>query len=270
MKKVLIIILSVIIVLILGLGIMKDSLAKFAVVAGAKSVAGLKVEMEKFHIGIIKSKVDIKGLKVYNSKEFGGELMLDVPEVYVDFYLFKMLKKNIHLEDLRVHMKQCTLVTNEKGILNFNALARGNDPKKDEKKSKDDDKKKKEKSESKILIDNFSLKAEKLVHKDYSNGDKPKVKEFDLKINEQRKDVTDMTLFITSLTTTILAKTTLGSLDDLTGGLLGDAAGLTGDAAKGAINLTGDAAKGVLNVGSDTLDAAGKAIDVINIFNKKD
>lgn len=270
MKKVLLIVLSVFVVLVLGIGLLKDHLAKFAVVAAAKSVAGLKVEMEKFHIGILSSKLDIKGLKVYNSEDFGEDLMLDIPELYVDYYLFKLLSKNIHLSDLRVHLKQCTLVTNDKGVLNFTALAQGEG---EEKEAKEEQKEKtttEKKEDIKLQIDNFSLVAEKLVHKDYSKSEKAKVKEFELKINEKRTNVTDIKLFATSLATTILAKTTLGNIDDLTGGLLGDAAGLTGDAAKGAINLTGDAAKGVLNVGGDTLDVAGKAIDAINIFKKKD
>ena len=173
MKKVIKIIALVLIVVVVG-SFFKDVLIKSAVESGVKIVTGLKLSISSFRVGLINTMVGIKNLKLYNPAGFKDRVMLDMPEIYVDYNLGAIMKGKIHLEDLKINMNEFVVVKNEKGELNLDSLKVVQSSKKKEAPKTSG----KAAKIPEIQIDSMELKIGRVIYKDYSKGgDKPVVQE---------------------------------------------------------------------------------------------
>ena len=121
MKKKWKIIIAVLVALIV-IPVFKDLIIKVAVEKGVEAVTGLKISMRGLNVGIFRSAVSIKGLRVFNPRQFKDRVMVDMPEIYVDYDLPAIFGGNIHLRDLRIDLKDFVVVKNDKGDLNLNSL----------------------------------------------------------------------------------------------------------------------------------------------------
>lgn len=252
MKKILLVIFLFIFVLVGGFLATKNVLIKKAIQIGAKVIAGVHVDMKKFNLGIIDPKLGIWGLKVYNPNGFDNNPMLSMPEIYVDYKIMPLItQKRVVVNDIRIHLEEIVVVKNKAGLVNFSSLGKAGKKKEEDKKEmvKKEDEKKEKTETPKIEIAKLSLKAERLVFKDYSKGAEPEIKTFELKIDEQAKNITNLNLYITTVSTMILAKTTLGNLADLGGETIGAAV----DAGAAILGGGSDTTKKVLDVGAGAL-----------------
>ena len=100
MKK-LITIAVVVIAVLVGVLVVKDAVIKTAVEKGAEMVTGLRLTMSGFSAGILRSVVNIRGLKLYNPKGFTDPVMVSMPEIYVAYDLPAILGGTIHLKEAR-------------------------------------------------------------------------------------------------------------------------------------------------------------------------
>lgn len=215
MKRISIIII-VILALLAGLIFAKNIIAKNAVSAGVKAIAGLNLSMKSMDVGIFKSLIRIKELKLYNPSGFPDKLMLNMPEIYVDYNLGAFFKKKVHFEEIRLNLKEFVVVKNEKGELNLNALKVVQD-----KKEKKVSQEKKEKTKMpEFKIDVLELKIGKVIFKDYSQGTQLKIKEFNVNIDERYENITNAYAFASLIVTKALMNTTIGSLANFDLGLL--------------------------------------------------
>ena len=85
-------------------------------------MTGLKLSIRSMDVGVFKSLIGINGLQLHNPEGFEDKLMIDLPEIYVDYNLGAFMKGKTHLEEARLHLKEFTVVKNEAGVLNLNAL----------------------------------------------------------------------------------------------------------------------------------------------------
>ncbi len=174
---------------IVGLILFRNVLIKNAVTIGASQVMGAKVTLDSFKMGIFKQSVRIKGFKIYNPKGFPKEILIDIPEVSVDYSLPDLLGGKIHLPLLVVNLKEMSVVKNKEGLLNVNALkvAQKDDeaPKEDKKEKK---KSKKKSKPLKMQIDEMKLVVGQVVYKDFTKGD-PKIEVTDVGIDKTFKNI---------------------------------------------------------------------------------
>ena len=75
------IILAAILILILA----KNLIAKVAIESGTRMITGLQLKLDKFDISFIKNSVEMKGLKLFNPKDFEDRVMVDLPHIFVDY-----------------------------------------------------------------------------------------------------------------------------------------------------------------------------------------
>ena len=216
-------IIVVILVLLVVLVSAKNIIAKNAVQAAVKAITGLNLSMKSLNVGIFKSLISINGLKLYNPVGFTDKLMVDIPEIYVDYDLGAFFKKKIHLEEMRLNLKEFIVVKNKEGQLNLDAL-KAVQTKKEEKPAQE----KKEKAQMpELKIDLLELKIGKALFKDYSQGTQPKVKEFSLNINERYENITDPYALVSLIVTKALINTTIGNLANFDLGPLKEEMGQT-------------------------------------------
>ena len=178
MKKILIGSLVLILILFILVIAARNFIVQTLVTKGIEALAGVKVEMQKINIGLISPTVEISSLKVYNPSGFANRLMADIPLIYVDYDLGGFLKNRVHLNKIKIEIRELSVVLNEQGKLNFNSLAMlmpkpgGNKP-------------------PEVNIDELYLKIGKVGYKGYFSVIGAKEMEFNPNIEETFKDVTN-------------------------------------------------------------------------------
>lgn len=212
MKKVFIVlgvIVAVIVVLVAG----RNFFVKAAVESGVKALTGLSLEMAKLDIGLFNTTLQIKGLKLYNPAGYPDRLMVDLPEVYVDYSLRAFLKGRVYLPEVRLNLKEFMVVKNAKGELNLNSLAVMQQQKEGKAPAASEGEKKPAAPMPEMRVDLLRLDIGTVVYKDYSGGrSEPKVQTFEVNIHQTYKDITNPQAFVSLIMVKALANTTIAGL----------------------------------------------------------
>ncbi|MFV1975152.1 MAG: hypothetical protein ACC651_05350, partial [Candidatus Scalindua sp.] len=122
MKRKIIIIPAIVLVIIIALFFGKNMIIKTAVTTGVKAMTGLDLSIRSMNVGVFKSLIGINGLQLHNPQGFEDELMIDLPEIYVDYHLGAFMKGKTHLEEVRLNLREFIVVKNEAGELNLDSL----------------------------------------------------------------------------------------------------------------------------------------------------
>ena len=208
MKREVITIPAIVLVLLIALFFGKNVVIKTSVTAGVRTMTGLKLSIRGMDFGIFKTLIGINELQLYNPSGFVDKLMIDCPEIYVDYDLGAFMKGRTHLEEVRLHLKEFIVVKNEAGELNLDSLKV---VKEEEKEVIDEGKKEKTKTRE-LQIDVLELRIDKVVYKDYSKGTPPKVKEYNVNIDDRFENITDPKTFGRLIIVKALKNTTIASL----------------------------------------------------------
>ena len=263
MKKrylILIIILCVFLVLIIG----KNMVIKHVLAGGVKTLTGLKMHIDKTDVGVFSTKIALEGLTLYNPKDFPDKVMIEMPELYVDYDLGAMFKKNVHLSELRINLKEFVVVRNKDGLLNLDSLKVVKETKQES--AQPDKKVKKAKPDGSFQIDVMSLKIDKVIFKDYSVGDKPKITEYPVNINEKFTNINDPKKVANVIIVKAVLNTAIGRLTSFDVNALATSAS---DTLKGATKIVGSTAGAAVDTGKKaaktatetTKQVGGKAVD---------
>lgn len=261
MKNNIIKVLVIALAVILLLGFTKDIIAKVSVEHGVQFVTGLKLSIKNFNIGLIKTLVGIKELKLYNPPEFKDKVMLDMPEIYVNYNLPAIFKGKVHLEEIRIDLKEFVVVKNEKGELNLNSIKVVKEQKtKEEKKPAETQKPKKKGKAPQIQIDTLVLKVGKVIYKDYSKGGEPQVQEFNIALDERFENIDNPNAVVSLIIVKALMNTTVGRL---TGFDIKGLEGTIGDTLATAQEVTAGAQETVAQTTKQAAEAAKKTTDTV-------
>ncbi|MFH1858381.1 MAG: hypothetical protein ABH845_05720 [Candidatus Omnitrophota bacterium] len=263
---------AILLVLCVALAVAKDVAAKVIVSGGVKLMTGLTLNIRSMNVGVLRTLIAIKDMKLYNPRGFHDKVMADIPELYVDYDLGAFLRKKVHFEKMKLHLKEFLVVKNEKGELNLDALKMVKAKKKTADKVPVAEKEKTKMPE--MRIDVLELKIEKVIYKDYSRGTPPSVQEFEVNINERYEDITDPYMFgslivVKALMNTTIARLTnfdLGPLKTQATGALTKATGIATETFDKAKTQATEALTKTSEVGKEAAakagEAASKATDV--------
>jgi hypothetical protein len=249
MKKIHVVVI-VIAVVILALIIGKNMVIGSIIKGGIKSLTGLGMSIDKTDVGLVSTRIGLEGIKVYNPPEFADKMMMDMPELYVDYNLFQLLKKKVHLQELRIDLKEFVVVKNKDGKLNLNSLKVVKDTKKEAEAPKEEPAKKTE-----FMIDVMKLKIDKVVFKDYTAGDKPKITEYPIKINEEFTNIDDPKKVANVIIAKAVMNTAIARLTDFDVNALASSAS---DTLKSATKVVGQTAGAAVDTGKKAADSAVK------------
>lgn len=170
-------------VVLLGLGILRNSIFKGIVTAGSSHVLGAKVHIDSFVVGIFKSEIKIKGFKVYNPEGFPKGLLIDVNEIYVQYDRGALFKGKIHLPLIVLDLEEMVVVKNKNGELNVDSLKIVKDMEKS--KGEKATKKKKTFKQMPLQIDQARLDLGNVIVKDYTKGDNPIVLAYEIGVKDE-------------------------------------------------------------------------------------
>ena len=208
MKRWMYVVIAVLAIL-MAISAFKDNIIKFSIEKGVEEVTGLKLSMSSLKVGLIRTRIDIEGLKMYNPGGYEDKIMLEMPRIAIDYDLPSYFRGVIHFKEITVDMKEFIVEKNSKGELNLDALNIGSEGAAQPKQAESE---KGEKGPGKTLqIDKLALKAGKVYYKDYSVSP-PTVKEFDVDIDEEYQNITDLQSLISIIMVKTLTKTTVSQL----------------------------------------------------------
>ena len=211
LKKIFMVLLVILVVLFLT----RNIIAKAVVEKGVRLVTGLQLNIQSFNIGVVNTLVGIKKLRLLNPAGFKDPVMLDVPEVYVDYDLGAIMGGNLHLEEMRLNIKEFIVVKNKQGKVNVNSLK----PVKAKEEAKTRRAPKKEVpakgKKGGMQIDVLELKVGKVVYKDYSKGGAPTVREFNINLNERYENIANPQGLVKLIVAKALMNTAIAALADI-------------------------------------------------------
>ncbi len=245
-------VLIVIVAILAAAALMKNLIIQNVLAAAISKVAHVPARVGSTKVSFSAASASVKDFRLMNPSGFKDRVMLDIPLISIDFNPADLWKGLIHFEELRLDLKEVVVVRNKDGRMNIDAVK----PKESEKRDavkKDEAKKQGKGKPAKLQIDKLYLSVGRVVYKDYTQGDKPKVEEFNVNIRDrvytniqEPRGLVSLILVETLTKTTLsrLGTIDLGSLESeatraLTGslGLAGDGAKTLEDTAKGIIGL---------------------------------
>jgi hypothetical protein len=131
-------------------------------------------------VGIFRHCVRINNFIVYNPRGFSRSILVELPEIYVDYDLGSLLKGKLHLSRLDVDLKELGLEKNKEGKMNVDSLklVQRQEPKQPAKKPME------------MQVDLFNLQVGRIVSKDYSGAGEPSIKVYGINLNKSYKNIT--------------------------------------------------------------------------------
>jgi hypothetical protein len=198
MKKLAITVAVILGIIIGGVIIFKDTIARYSVSQGVKAVTGLTLEMGSLDIGVFKPVVTVIDMKLFNPPDYPDKLMADIPVFSADYDFGAFLKGKVHLRELRINLKNLEVVKNEKNRVNLESLEalkpKGTGP------------------APEIKIDKLVLDIGKVSYKGYSRFFKPTISEFNLNIHETYENIDNPQSLVKIILAKALLNTTIGDL----------------------------------------------------------
>jgi uncharacterized protein involved in outer membrane biogenesis len=237
--------------LILLLVIFRNPLIKLAVSTGVQAVVGMKLDIRKLDLNLGKSLIDIEEIVLYNPNDFPDPIMADVVKVYVDIDPKALFSGKLVIDDVQLDLREFVVVKNKDGEVNLDRLKVV-----DEAKESGDSKKPKPTTSGKSLdlnIHNLHLKIGKVVFKDYSKGEEPLVREFNLNLDERHQNIRNLNAVVGLIVFKVLTKTSIGQLTDIN---IGDLKNLVGGTLKGVIGGTTE----IIGTTTDSLKNTTKGV----------
>jgi len=100
----------------------RSLLIKQGLQSGVKKSLGMELTIREINVGLFRTDIRVEGLKIYNPEGFEGELLADLPLIFVDYELGPMLKDKVHLHEVELNINEIVVVRNKNGEVNLNRL----------------------------------------------------------------------------------------------------------------------------------------------------
>jgi uncharacterized protein involved in outer membrane biogenesis len=112
------------VVLLVILMLTKDSIAKSLAEKNLRDSTGMDARITKLEVGTMTPTINLEGLRIYNTPEFGGGTFFEMPELRVEYVPAEMKAGKLHLKTVRLNISEVNVVRNADGKLNTDALAK--------------------------------------------------------------------------------------------------------------------------------------------------
>ncbi|MBI3316069.1 MAG: hypothetical protein HYZ87_03755 [Candidatus Omnitrophica bacterium] len=190
-----------------GLGFVINGLFDGLIESSLSKAAHVPVRVGSTRVDLWSQSIALRNLEALNPRGFKERRMLDVPLVAIHFDLPALGKGQLHLKEVRLHLKELSVVKNRDGRLNVNAVKA--------------DKAEREKTQqtgrkSKLVIDKLYLTIDRVVYKDFTGSEIPRVSSFEIGIQDRLyTNIENPSVLVGLVMFETLTRTTLSSLAHL-------------------------------------------------------
>ncbi len=170
------------VVLVLVLSVAKNAIAQAVLSSAVSTAAHVPARIGGVNLSFISASIRIKNFQLSNPSGFPEKIMVDVPQIFIDFDPAALFRGRAHFEEVRLDLKQLTVIKNKDGKLNVEAVKPSD---KDKKQSHEKANAASGGKAPKLHIDKLVLSIGQVVYKDYSVGGEPQVQSFDINIKDR-------------------------------------------------------------------------------------
>ena len=218
--------------LVLGV-VCRDAILKVVAERQICAETGMDARIGKFHLGLREPVVRFENFKIYNTDEFGGAPLVNIPELYVEYDRTALLSQKLHLTLVRFNLAEVNVVEGRNGKTNVEDLQ--------EKQKQKESSARAKKSKAQIEFSGIDTLKVTLGHVRFSSMKNPAkgqviamdVKDYELKNVKSAADLSGLVL-------AIMLKNGVNFLgtgfSTLTGGATGAAKGAEGTVRQGTKN----------------------------------
>ena len=153
------------------------SLAKSAI----KYITALDIQMNSVSVNPFKTRMTIRGLKIFNPLGFKEPMLAHIPLVMIDIHPKSFIEKGAFFNRIIVHIKQLNIIRNKDDIVNLSKM-------------KILTPREKQKNKTPFAIDHYAINIEKVKYVDYTKEEKDRVREIDINVEEEYKNVKNQAL----------------------------------------------------------------------------
>jgi len=203
------IILIILISLASAILIAKDAIIKRTLEGIVSLTTGLKMEIGELKADIPKTSIWARDIIVLNPPHFKDKVMFVIPELYIDYDHKGILKKEIHLNSVHIYLRELTIVKNSENETNIGYIK-----KLGEKRARD---RKKASGKYDLQIDLLRLKIGKIIRKDYSEGERPLVSEYNINMDSRYRNVKNANEIVRIIISRALLNTAIEAISDING-----------------------------------------------------
>ena len=189
------------------------------IVSTIQARTGFVVKIEQLALNPFSGKVNIEGAVIENPVGWPSPEFITLRRFKVDAELLPLLSHRLVADEVIVDIEKLSLVRNNQGVLNTEAFRTGIVGSKAQTKAAPDQPRA-ESAKTQFLFRHLVLKFDRLVVADYS-GRNPTIKEYDLKLSREMRDVDSVTKLVSPFVGVALDAT--GKLKDLAPASLGEA-----------------------------------------------
>ena len=102
--------------------VLKDVIAKSLTERSLRQNTGLDAKIAKMEIGLATPVVNVEGLKLYNSEDFGGTTFLEMPELRVEYVPDAMREGKVRFKTVRLNLAEVHIVKGKNGKTNLEMM----------------------------------------------------------------------------------------------------------------------------------------------------
>lgn len=112
----------ILVVLVVGLVLLKDALLKSLLEQRIRSRTGLDVKIGRFDMGVFSPTMTIENVKLYNTAEFGGSPLIDLPELHLECDAGALARQQLRFKLVRLDLAEVNVVESKEGRTNIVAM----------------------------------------------------------------------------------------------------------------------------------------------------
>lgn len=114
--------LVIVLILVVAAILLRDPLLQSLTERRILDCTGLDARMKNMDVGLLQQRATLENLKIYNTAEFGGGVMLDVEELHFELDSDALKRGELHFKLIRIELNLLNIVVNQNGDNNFRSL----------------------------------------------------------------------------------------------------------------------------------------------------
>lgn len=102
--------------------LLKDVIAKSLAEKNLRDNTGMDAQIAKLEVGLATPTVNLEGLKLYNTADFGGGTFLDMPQLRIEYVPGAIRGGKLHFKTVRLNLSEVHIVKNKNGKTNLELM----------------------------------------------------------------------------------------------------------------------------------------------------
>ena len=107
--------LILLVVLLAVLVLCKDALIKSLLENRIRAQTGMDVKIGRLDIGLFTPTVNVEGLRLFQTSQFGGLPLVDVPDLYLEYDRPALARRALHFKLVRLNLAEVSIVEDADG-----------------------------------------------------------------------------------------------------------------------------------------------------------